>query len=208
MILEQEIKLQVVNDNVIDLVAIDWLKPFWQSELVCQQLVSTYYDTPELYLINHGVGLRLRKVEDQWLQTVKCTGKVQDGLHQREEWEHTLSSEKFDLTQLKQTPLVDMIDDVEIWPKLQPIFTTDFGRQIIQLELDDKTQVELAYDRGEVRTETSAESIHEIELELKRGSVASLKQLAEQFCKHLELSPSDTSKAKSGYMLVSSTKVQ
>ena len=175
MSLEQEIKLQVVNDNIIDLAAIDWLKPFWQSEPVVQQLVSTYFDTPDLYLIKHGVGLRLRKVENQWLQTVKCTGQVQDGLHQREEWEHALSSDKFDLIQLKQTPLADMIDDEKIWPKLQSVFTTDFERQTIQLELADNTLVELAYDRGEVRTDNSAVPIHEIELELKTGSVAILK---------------------------------
>ncbi|MBL4638005.1 MAG: CYTH domain-containing protein, partial [Proteobacteria bacterium] len=58
MSLEQEIKLQVVNDNIIDLAAIEWLKPYWQSILLTQQLVSTYFDTPDLYLIKHGVGLR------------------------------------------------------------------------------------------------------------------------------------------------------
>jgi len=202
MSLEQEIKLQVVNDNIIDLAAIGWLKPFWQSELLTQQLVSTYFDTPDLYLIKHGVGLRLRQVGKQWLQTVKCTGQVKDGLHQREEWEHELDSDKFDLTQLKQTPLAEMIEDVEIWPKLQPVFTTDFERQTIQLELADKTQIELAYDRGEVHTDTAAEPIHEIELELKTGSIESLKQLAEELVKLLPVQYHDESKAHRGYRLV------
>lgn len=202
MSLEQEIKLQVEGDELIDLTKLDWLKPYWQSALVSQHLVSTYFDTAELYLIKNGVGLRLRKVENQWLQTVKCTGQVKDGLHQREEWEHELSSDAFDLEKLKQTPLKLMIDDADIWPRLTPVFTTDFERHTIQLELADKTQVELAYDRGEVRTEILAEPIHEIELELKNGSVESLKFLAEQCVKQLSVEYHDESKAHRGYRLV------
>ena len=201
MNLEQEIKLQVNNEDVIDLTQLDWLKPFWQSALVSQQLVSTYFDTPDLYLINHGVGLRLRNNNGQWLQTVKGTGQVKDGLHQREEWEHDISSGIFDLAQLKRTPMVDMIDDAEVWPKLQPVFTTDFERQTIQLELADNTQIELAYDRGEVRTETSNAPIHEIELELKSGSLDDMKGLAKKLCFYLPVKTSDFSKAQLGYSL-------
>ncbi len=202
MSLEQEIKLQVADDKVIDLTELDCIKPYWHSALVTQQLVSTYFDTPDLYLIKHGVGLRLRKVGNQWLQTVKCTGQVKDGLHQREEWEHAISSDTFDLEQLRQTPLSEMIDDAKIWPKLQPVFTTDFERQTIQLALAEDTQLELAYDRGEVRTENSAEPIHEIELELKTGSIDSLKQLAEKLEKKLSVKYHDESKAHLGYRLV------
>jgi len=59
-----------------------------------------------------------------------------------------------------------------------------------------------AYDRGEVRTETLAEPIHEIELELKKGSVESLKILAEQCVKQLPVEYHDESKAHCGYRLV------
>lgn len=202
MSLEQEIKLQLQNDDNIDLSQLDWLKPFWLSPPRRQHLVSVYFDTPDLYLIEHRVGLRLRNNDGQWLQTVKCSGQVKDGLHQREEWEHRLSTDQFDLELLKQTPLVDMIDDPAIWSKLKPVFTTDFERQTLQLSLPDKTEVELAYDRGEVRTQTLAEPIHEIELELKNGSVESLKLLAEQCIKQLSVEFYDESKAHRGYRLI------
>lgn len=110
MSLEQEIKLQIIGNDDIDLTKLDWIKQYCQSEPKIQRLVSTYFDTPDLYLIEHRVGLRLRNDDGQWLQTVKCSGQVKDGLHQREEWEHALSSDQFDLELLKQTPLVDMID--------------------------------------------------------------------------------------------------
>lgn len=205
MILEQEIKLQIIGDAVIDLTKLDWLKQYCHSEPKKQRLVSTYFDTPELSLIHQGVGLRLRNENGRWLQTVKCSGQVKNGLHQREEWEHALTSDQFDLIQLKQTPLVDMIEDPAIWPKLKPVFTTDFERQILQLTLPDKTEVELAYDRGEVHTDNLAEPIHEIELELKQGSVETLKLLAEQCVKQLLVEYHDESKAHRGYRLVQKT---
>lgn len=70
----------------------------------------------------------------------------------------------------------------------------------------DKTEVELAYDRGEVRTETLSEPIHEIELELKKGSVESLKKLAEQCVQQLLVQYHDESKAHCGYRLVQQAK--
>jgi inorganic triphosphatase YgiF len=202
MNLEQEIKLQIIGNDVIDLTKLDWLKKYCQFKPKKQRLVSTYFDTLELHLINQGVGLRLRNENGRWLQTVKCTGQVKNGLHQREEWEHVLTSKQFDLIQLKQTPLEEMIDDPTIWPRLKPVFTTDFERQTLQLSLPDKTEVELAYDRGEVRTETFSEPINEIELELKQGSVKSLKLLAEQCVKQLSVEYHDESKAHRGYRLV------
>jgi len=205
MILEQEIKLQIIGDAVIDLTKLDWLKQYCRSEPKKQRLVSTYFDTPELSLIHQGVGLRLRNENGRWLQTVKCSGQVKNGLHQREEWEHVLTSDQFDLIQLKQTPLVDMIEDPAIWPKLKPVFTTDFERQTLQLNLPDKTEVELAYDRGEVHTDNLAEAIHEIELELKQGSVETLNLLAEQCVKQLSVEYHDESKAHRGYRLVQQT---
>jgi len=205
MILEQEIKLQIIGDAVIDLTKLDWLKQYCQSEPKKQRLVSTYFDTPELTLIHQGIGLRLRNENGRWLQTVKCSGQVKNGLHQREEWEHVLTSDQFDLIQLKQTPLVEMIEDPAIWPTLKPVFTTDFERQTLQLTLSDKTEVELAYDRGEVHTDNLAEAIHEIELELKQGSVETLKLLAEQCVKQLSVEYHDESKAHRGYRLVQQT---
>jgi triphosphatase len=202
MSLEQEIKLQIIGNDVIDLTKLDWLRKYCQSEPKTQRLISTYFDTPELSLINQGIGLRLRNENGRWLQTVKCTGQVKNGLHQREEWEHALFSEQFDLIKLKQTPLVEMIEDPKIWPNLKLVFTTDFERQILDLILTDNTEIELAYDRGEVRTGNSSEPIHEIELELKKGSVESLKLLAEQCVKQLAVQYHDESKAHRGYRLI------
>ena len=165
-------------------------------------LISTYYDTDNLYLSKQGLGLRMRQVNEHYLQTVKTSGSVKNGLHQREEWEHELEGPTWDLASLKLTPLVTMIDDSKLWSSLTPLFTTDFWRETLQLTLAEGTQVELAYDRGEVTAGGFSTAIHEIELELKAGDSQQLSVLATTLSQQLPISPSDISKAQMGYELV------
>lgn len=201
MSLEQEIKLVINQTEQLDLQSMAWLTQYSQGKIVTSHLVSTYFDTKEQHLRNMEVGLRMRQYDGQWMQTVKTSGIVEDGLHQRDEWEHDLKSPEWDLEKLKQTPLKMLIEQELIWSQLAELFTTDFIRQTMQLRFDDGTQIELAYDCGEVRCGSVSDIIHEIELELKSGSVEQLKLLAEQLCSHLSVNPSDISKAQQGYQL-------
>lgn len=203
MSLEQEIKLALTDDNELDLFLLHWLEPFIASDIQSARLVSDYFDTPQLDLIKSGAGLRLRNDNGRWWQTVKATGQVVEGLHQRQEWEWPLAGAEFDIELLKQTPLTPLINNPAIWTQLAHIFTTDFQRKTIQLLLKDSTEIELAYDRGRVYSEQKQVAIHEIELELKSGSIASMKALAEQFCEKMNLKYNESSKAKIGYELIS-----
>jgi triphosphatase len=156
-----------------------------------------------LYLVSQGVGLRMRQSDGVWMQTVKTSGHVQDGLHQREEWEHQLDGTEWDLAKLKQTPLAAIIENAAIWSKIGPVFSTDFERKTLQLRTEDGTRIELAYDRGWVIAGELSQAIHEIELELKAGNVEHLMVLANELQQQLPLSPNDISKAKMGYQLIS-----
>jgi triphosphatase len=203
MSLEQEIKLALTDNQELDISGIDWLKPFSDSEVSVSKLVSDYFDTPQLDLIKSGFGLRLRNDNGDWWQTVKATGKVIDGLHQRQEWEWPLAEANFDLELLKQTPIKAAIDDQLLWSQVEKIFTTDFQRQSLQLNLSDGTHVEFAYDKGKVYSNQADVDIHEIELELKSGSLEAMQQLAELCCEHLNVKPNSSSKAKIGSELIS-----
>ncbi len=201
MILEQEIKLEVNEKGPIDLSLLSCLSDFGNGVVSKHRLVSTYYDTKDLHLSHNRLGLRLRQIDERYFQTVKTLGTVSNGLHQREEWEYELEGAEWDFSTLKLTPLASMIDDVEIWSKLSPIFTTDFVREIVLLTLSEGSQVELAYDRGEVRTGELHADIHEIELELKSGSCDQLYVIADLLRQQLDLTLSDVSKAQMGYEL-------
>jgi triphosphatase len=180
MSLEQEIKLALTDNQELDISYFDWLKPFIDSEVYVSKLVSDYFDTPQLDLIKSGFGLRLRNDNGDWWQTVKATGQVVDGLHQRQEWEWPLVEAAFDLELLKQTPIKAAIADQLLWSQVEKIFTTDFQRQSLQLHLPDGTHVEFAYDRGRVYSNQAEADIHEIELELKSGSLEAIKYQPER----------------------------
>ena len=201
MMLEQEVKLQVSGDR-LELKTLTWLCSLADCDVEKQRLISTYYDTPDQYLMAQGLGLRLRNKGGQWLQTVKTSGSAKNGLHQRQEWENELEKEVFDLEKLKQTPLKEIIENQEKWLTLTPLFSTNFMRETLQITLADNTQIEFAYDYGKVTAKQLSAPIHEIEMELKAGSVEQLIHFAEMVSELLKLTPSNGNKAQLGYQLL------
>lgn len=199
MSLEQEIKLSIAGTQPPDLDGLPWLTALLTSH-DSSHLRTDYFDTPELALQQMGLALRLREMDGKWLQTVKSQGKVNNGLHQREEWEHPLPSAAFDLALLRQTPLVAFAEDTGRWKQLRCLFTTEFDRQIYRL-VEGETEIELAYDSGEVRSGELTAPIHEIELELRHGDLTVLNAVAEKLKKALGLDYNPQSKAALGYQL-------
>ncbi len=203
MALEQEIKLVVTREQPLAFSALPLASIYQQGEVQNKHLITTYFDTPHFDLMTHGYGLRLRFDGENWLQTVKESGHVANGLHQRQEWEHVLLDQAFDLTLLQQTPLQKWVDDPDFWTTLSPVFTTEFDRQYCVLETVDQTTIELAYDRGRVYTAVLEAPIHEVELELKSGQLHYLTTLAQDLCASGYLQANDRSKAQQGYELAS-----
>lgn len=201
MSLEQEIKLQVTQTEPLNLDELGWLKVLLKQDVYQQHLLSTYFDTPDKALMTFGVGLRLRQIGEQWLQTVKCSGNANDGLHERQEWEHELTAPEFDTERLAETAIAPLLKQKTVWNAIEPVFTTEFKRDVWLLALDKETVVELAYDRGEVRAGDKRTLIHEIELELKQGEIDICQQLADQLKAALPLEYSNISKAGLGYKL-------
>lgn len=199
MILEQEIKL-ALNTDQFDIAAIE-LPGYQVIATSNKRLVSHYFDTAQQDLLQQGYGLRLRFDGAKWFQTVKASGHVESGLHQRHEWEHAIQQDQFDLILLKQTPLKAAIENEALWPQLNKQFTTDFNR-VTQLIRSPYAEIELAYDRGMVSAGNEQETIHELELELKHGKSEALIELADILTETGQFSTSDISKAQRGYALL------
>lgn len=201
MALEQEIKLAVLTESKLDLAALSCIRENSMKQVETRQLISRYFDSSDLSLLEHGIGLRRRFNGQTWLQTVKETGQASNGLHERQEWEHVLEKDEFEFELLRQTPLIKAVANESILATLEALFTTDFHREHWLLELAGQTQIELAYDLGHVYTATRKMVIHEIELELKSGSVSDVQQFADLLLEQLPLQYSDISKAQRGYQL-------
>ena len=198
---EIELKLLIDSSNILQLLQHPLLNSACKSGPQRQKLHSIYFDTPKLELMRQQIALRLRQVGGHWIQTVKGGGKVEEGLHQRSEWEVPVTGGILDLDKLSASPWHSFFTP-DIQSRLIPIFVTDFWRTIWLMELPN-CLIELALDEGEIQVKNKQVSICEVELELKSGAPESLFDLARELRKSIVLQPEDRSKADRGYMLYS-----
>ena len=174
-----------------------------------QQLSARYFDTPDLHLLRHGAGLRVRKIDGAWVQTMKAGGSVQSGLHQRNEWEGAVDRPWPRLGKLRK-----LIGDDEQWlevlaldnlkTRLEPLFVVAVQRHSWDLDVDGN-HIELVLDHGHIERHGHHVPVNEIELELKGGDPASLFAFALQLQEQIPLRLSNTNKAERGYMLCRQT---
>lgn len=166
-------------------------------------LHSVYYDTKEKNLLKAGLAFRMRREQDKWTATVKGMGSVKTGLHQRKEWNVTVKDETPSLQIFSEIPdLKKEMQKIAKEKELIPILRTSFIREKGMWEDQEGNQIEVAFDIGEVRAESKVESIHEVELELKKGKVESLFTLGKHLADRYPLTPESTSKFLRGLILL------
>jgi inorganic triphosphatase YgiF len=188
---ETELKLSLAPEHIEKFLQ----HPLLQQASTTKHLRNVYFDTQELDLLRQKIGLRIRYVDDQRVQTVKTAGQSVGGLHQRQEWEVVITSD---------TPERDKIpekirDKMPLSP-LVPVFTTDFQRIQWDIQQGDST-VELVLDQGCIKTTQTSLPLHEIELELKKGSTLALYEIALDLHNYVPLRIENQSKAARGYEL-------
>ena len=188
------------------------------------QLAAHYYDTLDQQLAKAGIGLRIRKEGDAWVQTLKAGG---DGIAARLEHNAILDNEQVqamldnnalmpDLSIYKDTPAAAAFDGFklkELTKKLTQRYVTDVERttRFLTEKISDDGEdsadncIEVAYDHGEIihgGDDTQREAIQEIEFELISGDLDFLFTTAKAWCKRYKLSLSTVTKAERGGLLI------
>lgn len=166
-----------------------------------RRLVATYYDTPDLALRGHRIALRVRKIGGRYVQTVKQAPNPEAGLLNRLEDEIGVPGQAPDVHLVANKKLRRLLAAREVAQHLQPAFVTDFRRSIVPLRIED-TQIELALDQGEIRTDAGVRPLCEVELELKQGRVGALYDVARALAEVLPVAVEPLSKAERGYALM------
>ena len=193
---ELEIKLLVNGLSKSEVLA-RLAELFPGDDLAQSELINIYFDTPELILNQKKVALRVRKKGDQFIQTLKTQGVVENGVHRRGEWEWSIPSASLNS---------ELLERCEAWPAeiaietLKAVFETNFRRYKLLLDCDN-AKIELVFDCGEVLAAGATERLFEIELELLSGDEQALFTLKDRLSARLPLSASDISKAERGYKL-------
>ena len=164
-------------------------------------LVSTYFDTPKRKLRRHGLTLRVREVDGQFVQTVKAGGS---GGMTRGEWEDAIAGMKPDLAKTKNSPLGDLARSKQLARKLKPVFRTNVHRTT-QARRVRSSRIELAIDRGRIEVGRRSRPVSELELELKSGQLADLFRLARTLERRTGAELDLRSKADRGFQLATGT---
>src|SRR5262245_367511 len=166
-----------------------------------QKLRTIYFDTPTHGLREAGISLRLRSHNGGWLQTVKADQHVSEGVSNPQELEVVLAAAHPDVDKIADKKLKRSVAKALKGTSLRPVFETVVERTTRQI-MARGSEVELAVDAGELRTQDARADLREAELELKAGSVEGLLLAAEKLLAGQELTLGTCSKAERGYRLV------
>jgi triphosphatase len=201
---EIELKLAINRDDISAFRKLPLLREKSLGRPVRRRVFNLYFDTPDLALKKRAMALRLRKMGNVWLQTLKTAGETDGGLHTRSEWEHRLRAPELDLSLFRDTPLAELPRRDELHLVLRPAFATDFYRTTWLVETAPHQRVEIALDQGFIRFDHHETAISEVEIELIEGDIATVFDVASQLNSSIALRPDMTSKAERGYRLFQS----
>ncbi len=201
MTTEIELKYLILSDNAAEKITQIFNREKIQFSYQEKQLTNCYFDTEDLNLRQHAMGLRVRRCNNHIEQTIKTAGQVVGGLHSRPEYNVDIDTTSPNLALFPS----------EIWQKSQSVsniqdglvtlFSTDFTRCTWLITDANNNVIELAYDQGEITSADQQATINEIELELVKGDKLSLFNLASLLFNELALRPGLKSKAARGYAL-------
>lgn len=198
-----EIRLNIREDDVERLRAHPLL-----ARLACgpsrrMTLSSLYFDTPQMNLLAKGAAIRVRRVGDRRIQTIK--GPITDATDApaafaRQEWESEVASDVPSLEAIDDPDALKLLREIGGDGPLIPIFETRFERQIWPLAIEE-SEVEVALDVGDLRTGCVTQQICEAEFDLQSGEAARLYELALALSRDVGMHFERRTKSARGYAL-------
>ena len=198
---EVELKLLVDADRLADFNEAAVIVAHARNKGTHKHLKAVYYDTPERLLHSNGLSLRVRQNGQRFVQTMKAESG--DDPLRRGEWEASVASIAPDVGLAMPFVAAKLRDDLMCRP-LQAVFVSDIRRHQRIVDLPSGT-VEVAFDRGVLKSGDRSLPVSEIELELKDGSPSAIYELALQLADCGPVRPSIRSKAARGFDLASDT---
>lgn len=162
--------------------------------------VTTYFDTDDFALRNHGYALRIRKRNRRYVQTLKKVAADGHAIDARSEWEWKIPEHRLQFSPLGEILGADPRLNGE-YRGAKPRFVTQVRRQTFDIPLDG-AEIEAALDEGVVQAGDGDERISELELEVKNGSMAPAYRLALDLLEHNAMRLGVESKADRGFRLL------
>lgn len=171
------------------------------------ELETTYFDTPDYWLKQHGMALRVRRIGTKRIQTLKVPGGGLDGLQSYLEFETEIKGTRPLLSAIGDAKLRRRLTQAGVMDNLRPIFSTRFERAAFLITRGD-SRIEVALDIGGIEAKSGKAPIAEIELELKSGQPVELFHCAERLAEDIPARLGLATKAARGYALAEGLKAE
>src|SRR5262245_25173810 len=194
---EIELKLELPPTSVSQLKKVPLLRASKKPAKTVTE-ISVYFDTDKHKLHKKGLMLRVRRVGNRYVQTIKSAGNRR--AFERAEWEGEIASEMPDLRLAAGTALAPLLSR-KFRRRLRPVFETQVRRTTYPLT-NGKRDITLTLDKGRIATGEHSKPLCEVELELKRGDEVELFKAARELTHALPVQLALKSKAERGYELL------
>jgi inorganic triphosphatase YgiF len=196
---EFELKLELSSDAAERAATLPWLRELASGPVRKEKLTSVYFDTVKRKLHDHGLSLRVRRLGDRRVQTIKVESNSRRGAFGRDEWEQDIACDQPDLGLAADTALAKLANG-KLKRKLRPVFETVIERTTIPMRCDE-TALDFAVDRGLIHGGGRRQPVNEIEIEIKEGDPSAVATIAERLARSVPVRYGVRSKAERGYAL-------
>ncbi|WP_026369738.1 inorganic triphosphatase [Kallotenue papyrolyticum] len=192
---ETELKFTLTAPVTPEMIeALRW-SPYALGPRAALEQRDTFFDSADFALSRAGHAVRLREGLDRPLVTLKGPGEARDGLHRREEIELATAS---GAPQGWPAAIRARLERIVAADALAAIFVIETRRVIWPLLRDARTLGEIALDHSRVLASAPPLELHELEIELKGGTLADLQALRATVLAQLPAQPEDRSKFARG----------
>lgn len=197
---EIELKLEVSPEDQEQLKRSRAFQGFTADRATTKILLSVYFDTVDQALRKAKTILRVRKVGRAWIQTVKLGTGLSGGLSNAIEVEHPVKGRSIDLSVIEDPQIRDRLAQIIGDNPLQECFETNIRRTTrLFTSHADGSEIEVAFDTGEIKLGDNSLPLAEIELELKSGSISALFEAAREILGATPFHFSPCNKAERGF---------
>ena len=206
---EVEIRFAAPERDLLRLARGSALEGFAVGRAVTKRLNTVYFDTPELSIARAGLSLRVRKNGRGYVQTVKdkSSGALAS---ERHEYESQVPSSTPDLDTIPDEDVRTRLKTIAHSAQVEPVIETAIVRTTRSVKNSSGDEVELAVDRGEIRTLANGHTalpVCELELELKEGAPLALYEIARRLSRKAPLTVRTESKAERGIRAIEGQEV-
>ncbi len=167
-----------------------------------KNLHAVYFDTAKDDLHAKGISFRVREEDDRFVQTLKQAPAGGEALT-RGEWSDRVAAAAPELLNTHSgRKLRHVWKDIRLLPR----FRTVIARSGFVISPKPGTQIEIVRDEGEIRAvnrDDGAVPVSEIEIELKKGSLSAVYQLALEIVANAQVQIEPLGKSDRGYALLS-----